>query len=68
MPLLTYQDARPWAKAIRTAVALRKMPPWFADPRYGHFANDASMAQVEMVIPHLAVSASLRCGQLHGPV
>jgi hypothetical protein len=31
MPLVTYQDARPWAKAIRDAVRSRKMPPWFAD-------------------------------------
>lgn len=31
MPLVTYRDARPWAKAIRDAVRSRKMPPWFAD-------------------------------------
>src|SRR5579864_4972952 len=37
---LTYESTRPWAKAIKTAVLTRKMPPWFADPRYGHFAND----------------------------
>jgi hypothetical protein len=48
MSLVTYRDARPWAKAIRTAVASRKMPPWFADPRYGHFANDALMTRVEI--------------------
>jgi hypothetical protein len=38
--LLTYESARPWAKAIKAAVLSRKMPPWFADPRYGHFVND----------------------------
>src|SRR5579862_1709937 len=43
MSLLNYQDARPWAKAIKTAVTLRKMPPWFADPKYGHFTNDRSL-------------------------
>jgi hypothetical protein len=48
MPLLTFQDARPWAKAIRTAVASRRMPPWFADPRYGHFANDPSLSRKEI--------------------
>jgi hypothetical protein len=48
MPLMTYQDARPWAKAIRNAVTSRKMPPWFADPRYGHFANDPSLPQAEI--------------------
>jgi hypothetical protein len=48
MSLLTYQDARPWAKAIRNAVASRKMPPWFADSRYGHFSNDPSPSQAEI--------------------
>ncbi len=33
MSLLTYQSVRPWAKAMKEAVATRKMPPWFADPR-----------------------------------
>ena len=31
-------QARPWAKAIKTAVLSRKMPPWFADPAVGHAA------------------------------
>jgi hypothetical protein len=47
MPLLTYQQTRPWAKAIRTAVLSGKMPPWQADPNYGHFANDLSMTAPE---------------------
>src|ERR1051326_4890301 len=48
MSLLEYQSARPWAKAIRTAVVLRKMPPWFADPRYGHFSNDARLTEQQI--------------------
>jgi len=48
MPLLTYDDARPWAKAIKTAVLTRKMPPWFADPHYGRFSNDRSLSQSEI--------------------
>ena len=48
MSLLTYQDARPWAKAIRQAVLTKKMPPWFADPHYGKFANDRSLSQSEI--------------------
>lgn len=48
MPLLTYADARPWAKAIRTAVLTRKMPPWFADPNYGHFANDRRLSDADI--------------------
>src|ERR1700676_3586547 len=48
MSLLTYKDARPWAKAIKAAVTTRTMPPWFADPKYGHFANDRSLSQPEI--------------------
>ena len=40
MSLLTYQEARPWAKAIKAAVLSKKMPPWFADPNYGHFLEE----------------------------
>ena len=35
MSLLTYRDARPWARAIKTKVANREMPPWFIDKRVG---------------------------------
>jgi len=48
MSLLTYSDARPWAKAIKVAVASQKMPPWFADPQYGHFANDRRLSQADI--------------------
>jgi len=48
MSLLSYQEARPWAKAIREAVLVRKMPPWFADPAHGVFANDRRMPQEEI--------------------
>ena len=48
MPFLTYSETRPWAKAIREQVIVRKMPPWFADPRYGHFANDRSLTQAQI--------------------
>jgi hypothetical protein len=40
MSLLTYKDARPWAKAIHAAVLTGVMPPWHADPAHGEFAND----------------------------
>jgi len=48
MPLVTYRQTRPWAKAIRESVMTRKMPPWFADPRFGHFANDLSLSKGEI--------------------
>src|SRR5437868_6242869 len=46
--LLDYQSARPWAAAIKSAVATKKMPPWFANPEYGHFDNDRSLKQPEI--------------------
>jgi hypothetical protein len=45
---LTYESTRPWAKAIKTAVLTRKMPPWFADPKYGHFANDRRLSVADI--------------------
>jgi len=45
MPLVTYEQARPWSHAIAHAVEMKMMPPWFADPRYGHFANDTSLSE-----------------------
>ena len=45
---LTYQSTRPWAKAIKQAVLTKKMPPWFADPRYGHFANDRRLSEADI--------------------
>src|SRR6266850_7608056 len=48
MSFLTYKDVRPWAKAIREAVLIKKMPPWFADPHYGKFRNDQSLNQAQI--------------------
>ena len=44
MSFLTYESTRPWAKAIKVAVATKKMPPWFADPRFGHFMDDRRLS------------------------
>ncbi len=48
MSLLTYSDARPWAKAIKLAVASKKMPPWFADDNAAHFANDRRLSDADI--------------------
>jgi hypothetical protein len=48
MPLITYQEARPWAKAIKEAVVQRVMPPWLADPHYGSFNNDRRMPESDL--------------------
>ena len=44
MSLLTYNDARPHAKAIRDEVGDGNMPPWHADPKHGRFANDRRLS------------------------
>ncbi|MGA3189778.1 MAG: thiol-disulfide isomerase [Bryobacteraceae bacterium] len=46
MPLRTYEETRPWAKAIRDQVRSRKMPPWPAQG--GHFSNDRSLNAAEI--------------------
>lgn len=45
MSLLTYEDALGWAETIREVVEERRMPPWHADPKFGHFANDRSLSK-----------------------
>ncbi|HEV3197026.1 MAG TPA: thiol-disulfide isomerase [Bryobacteraceae bacterium] len=43
MAFTSYNEVRPWAKAIKQAVLTRKMPPWLADPHFGEFRNDRRM-------------------------
>ena len=49
MPFVTYPETRTWAPAIAETVESKQMPPWFADPRYGRFADDPSLTQREIV-------------------
>ena len=46
--LLTYKDARPWARAIRQAVATRQMPPWNADPHFGDFRDPRRLSEQQI--------------------
>lgn len=48
MSLLTYKDARAWARSIKEKVVTRQMPPWHADPNYGHFSNDRKLSQQDI--------------------
>jgi hypothetical protein len=48
MPLLTYEEARPWAKAIKEEVLERRMPPWGAMKGFGEFRDDTSLSQEEI--------------------
>ena len=47
MSLLTYEQARPWARSIRDNVAKGIMPPWHADATHGKWVNDRSLTQQE---------------------
>jgi peroxiredoxin len=44
MPLITYDDAAPWAGTIRRVVTNGRMPPWHADPHYGTFTNTRGLS------------------------
>jgi mono/diheme cytochrome c family protein len=48
MSMLTYKEVRPWAKSIREKVVKREMPPWYADPNHGEFANDARLTEQQI--------------------
>jgi hypothetical protein len=48
MSLESYAEVRPYAEAIREQTKQRKMPPWFADPRYGHFSNNPTLTQQQI--------------------
>lgn len=48
MPLMDYAGVEPWGSAIRQAVVSRQMPPWYADPSVGHFANDRSLSTAQI--------------------
>ena len=63
MSLLTYEEARPWAKSIAKNVAARDMPPWKADPSFGKFTNDISLSDDEIAIIVGWVSAGAPRGQ-----
>ncbi|MEK7793658.1 MAG: hypothetical protein AAB353_03970, partial [Candidatus Hydrogenedentota bacterium] len=48
MSLLSYEEARPWAKSIRNKVALHEMPPWDGDPASLPMSNDISLDQKDI--------------------
>jgi hypothetical protein len=50
MSLVSYEEVRPWARAIRQRVANREMPPWHLDKTVGirHYKNDRSLSDDEI--------------------
>jgi mono/diheme cytochrome c family protein len=47
MSLMTYKEARPWARSIANAVRSGTMPPWHADPAIGHFSNERRLTEAQ---------------------
>lgn len=62
MPLLTYEQVRPFAAAIARATSARQMPPWDADPSIGHFKNDRSLSDAEIQTIANWVSSGAKAG------
>jgi hypothetical protein len=50
MSLATYEEARPWAKAIKEEVLARRMPKWHVVRGYGDFSNDPSLSAFEVAL------------------
>jgi hypothetical protein len=48
--LLTYAEARPWARAISEEVLERRMPPWGAVKGFGEFRDDGALSLTELEI------------------
>src|SRR5579863_1265435 len=65
MALVTYEQTRPWAHAMARAVEMKMMPPWFADPRYGHFANDSSLTEQQIATISAWSEAGAPAGDAH---
>ncbi len=79
MSLLTYEEARPWARAIKEKVETRSMPPWYIDKNIGvqGFKYDRSLSDAEIATgesgnprpPGLGAPLAPRAwNQLHNPV
>jgi hypothetical protein len=62
MSFMTYQETRPYARAIAKAVVTRSMPPWFADPTIGHFKNAKVLSDAEIT----AITGWAEKGALEG--
>ncbi len=65
MPLVTYEQTRAWAGKMAAAVEMKTMPPWFADLRYGHFANDPSLNEGEIATIAAWAKAGAPAGDAH---
>ncbi len=69
MSLLTYEDVTAWTASIGMMVEERIMPPWHADPAYGHFGNDRRLSdeQVETVVAWVEGGTPRGAGEFEPP-
>ena len=65
MSLVSYEETKPWAAAIAKDARSRKMPPWFADPRFGQFANDPSLTEQQIEVLSRWAEANAPAGDPH---
>ena len=65
MPLMTYRQVKPYARAIQEVTRARTMPPWFADPRSGRFADDPSLTPQEIATLSAWADAGAPAGNAH---
>ena len=71
MSLLTYNDARPWARSIKERVSKREMPPWFLDKTIGiqKYKEDPSLTDEEVAtivnIPVNTVKTRMHVARKH---
>ena len=48
MSLMTYNEVRPWARAIKAKIVAHQMPPWYADGEPGKWSNDRRLTQAQI--------------------
>jgi hypothetical protein len=65
MSLLTYEQAQPYAGKIAAAADMKMMPPWFADPRFGHFSNDTALSPAEIATLDAWADSGANTGNPH---
>jgi len=65
MPFVRYEQSKKWAQPIAEAVRSKKMPPWFADPRFGHFSDDPSLTPQQVETLSAWADANAPAGDPH---
>ena len=69
MAFMSYEDTRPWARAIARKVEAREMPPWFASAPAGVFSNERGLTETEIDTIVQWVSAGAPAGdRAHAPM